>query len=222
MFDSMIPTEKVRLIKNDGQVVEDLTAIVSRESISIKGIEVDIEEGEHVERMLPTGRTERYKILESTLAPSMPIPGVGPYFRLRVRKETVIHDDGRSLVQNIGALIQGDMRGGNLTAVGTANAEVQQILNDPEMLKQAVEGFLEALVGLAKAELANSELIAYLQAVEEIKGQLETTESVEPSRLRELASTLAFLDSANGTVDLLYKAWPQVYGLISIAAAMLS
>ncbi len=81
---SDILTETFRLVKADASVVEDLrTSPVSDGLCVIIRPEIDFEEGDTLERALPSGRTEQFEILEVRYFSE--IHGLPAHYQLNVR-----------------------------------------------------------------------------------------------------------------------------------------
>ena len=120
---------------------------------------------------------------------------------------------------NIGAIVH-TMGGGSLQAVGVADAEVSQIVNDPALLHTQVEALTENLLNEVKPALSGSDLMEYVQAVQELQEQL-LAEQPDPSLLKRLTGTLAFLGDVDGTIGLMVRTWPFLYPLLLIAAERL-
>ena len=118
---------------------------------------------------------------------------------------------------NIGAIIH-EMNNGNVQAVGfSSHSELQQIVNDPALLKEKVDVLANQLIDAIKAELPAEQLIAYMKNVEELKEQLDAKES-SPSILQKIFQALSFLGDIDGTISLMTRAWPYVYPLLVIAS----
>lgn len=120
----------------------------------------------------------------------------------------------------IGAIIN-SMSGGNVQAVGDArDAQISQIVNDPELLRSQVDALVENLVNEVKSALELDELAEYVQAVQDLKEQL-LAEERDPSLIRKLMRTLSLLGDVEGTVGLMARVWSLLYPLLLIAAARL-
>jgi hypothetical protein len=118
---------------------------------------------------------------------------------------------------NIGAIIH-EMKNGNVQAVGfSSHSELQQIVNDPALLKEKVDVLANQLIDAIKAELPAEQLIAYMKNVEELKEQLDAKES-SPSILQKVFQALSFMGDIEGTISLMTRAWPYVYPLLVIAS----
>ena len=121
---------------------------------------------------------------------------------------------------NIGAIIH-SMSGGTVQAVGSAShTEISQIVNDPEMLQSQVEDLTNRLIGAVKGELAASELTVYMKTAEGLRNQLLSSEP-NPSLVKRLLGTLAFLANVEGTIGLMVRVWPYISSLLMIAATIL-
>lgn len=122
---------------------------------------------------------------------------------------------------NIGAIIHA-MSGGNVQAVvGIAeDTEISQVVNDPDLLHSQVEALTERLLDEVKSVLAGNNLIEYGQAVQSLKEQL-LAEETNPSLLKRLTRTLAFLGDIEGTIGLMVRVWTYLYPLLLIAAERL-
>lgn len=119
----------------------------------------------------------------------------------------------------IGAIIQ-TMSGGNLQAVGLANAEISQIVNDPVLLQSQVETLTSKLLETVKSELNGEVLIQYVQVVNELKQEL-LKEAPKETVFKKLANSLSFLGDIEGTISLAVRAWPYLYPLMLIAVERL-
>ncbi len=61
---SSFPREKVKLLKKNSIIIEDIDALVQSDLILIEDATLDIEEGDTIERVLPTGKSEYYLVLD--------------------------------------------------------------------------------------------------------------------------------------------------------------
>lgn len=61
---SGFPTEKVSIIKQDMRVIEDVKALVQRKMVFIEDGFLNIEEGDIIERVLPSGVKEQFRVLD--------------------------------------------------------------------------------------------------------------------------------------------------------------
>lgn len=120
----------------------------------------------------------------------------------------------------IGAIIH-SMSGGNVQAVGVAqDAEISQVVNDPELLRSQVEALTESLLNEVKPVLNIDELVEYTQAVQALREQL-LSDKPKQSLIRDFVRTVGFLGGVEGTIDLMTRVWPFLHPLLLIAAAKL-
>jgi hypothetical protein len=80
------PTEKLRLIKADGRVVENIEALVEPKKIFVDDASVIIEEGDIFERILSNGAVENYEVLDRGFYKGM--HGIPDHYQTSVRKTT--------------------------------------------------------------------------------------------------------------------------------------
>lgn len=118
----------------------------------------------------------------------------------------------------IGAIIH-SMGGGSVQAVGVAqDAEISQVVSDPDLLRSQVEALAENLVNEVKSSLKVDELAEYAEAVRELREQL-LMETPEPRSIRRLARTVGLLGDIEGTIGLMTRVWTLLHPLLLIAAA---
>lgn len=91
----------VALVKKDGSRTEGLTAVVQSHQITVYDKSLDIEEGDRIERRLPTGRVESYLILDTGFNSGMGL--VSEFYQMKVRKESAIREepDAPSVIYNV-------------------------------------------------------------------------------------------------------------------------
>jgi hypothetical protein len=87
-------TDTVSLVKKDGRRKEGVGAVVQPKEIITFDVTLDVEEGDRIERPLPTGRIESYLILDTGFNPGH--SGIPPFYQMKVRKESAIHEGGAS------------------------------------------------------------------------------------------------------------------------------
>lgn len=118
----------------------------------------------------------------------------------------------------IGAIIR-SMSGGNVQAVGVVqDAEVSQVVNDPDLLRSQVEALTEGLLDEVKHSLSVDELAEYAQAVQALRDEIVAQEP-RPSVIRKLVRVVGLLGDIEGTVGLMTRAWALLHPLLLIAAA---
>lgn len=60
---SAFPNEKVKVVKQDSNIIDNIDAIIDSKKIYIENTEIDIEEGDIIERILPSGSVERFLVI---------------------------------------------------------------------------------------------------------------------------------------------------------------
>ena len=147
------PTEKVKLIKQDSTVIENIEALVDKDHFFIDDASVDIEEGDIFQRDLPTGKCENYLVLDRGFYRAM--GGIPAHYQVSVQKQTSIPKIGNEKVvnnYNIGSAEK-------ININSTDNSVTYNITENDKAL-------METLKMLAK-ELDNSEAI--INSIEEMK-----------------------------------------------------
>lgn len=147
------PTEKVKLIKQDSTVIENIEALVDKDHFFIDDASIDIEEGDIFQRDLPTGKCENYLVLDRGFYRAM--GGIPAHYQVSVQKQTSILKIGNEKVvnnYNIGSAEK-------ININSTDNSVTYNITENDKAL-------METLKMLAK-ELDNSEAI--INSIEEMK-----------------------------------------------------
>ena len=80
------PTEKVKLIKKNGSIFENIEALVQTGKIFIEDTSVSIEEEDIIERTLPNGNKERFVVLDRGFYKGM--HGIPDNYQIKVEKES--------------------------------------------------------------------------------------------------------------------------------------
>lgn len=81
----------VTLVKSDGRQFADIPANVQPKMIFIDDGKIPIEEGDHIERLLPNGLLERYLVLDRGFFGAS--GGFKDHYQIQVRKVTAIPRD---------------------------------------------------------------------------------------------------------------------------------
>ena len=81
---SDFPTDKVTIERKNGEHDGPFDASVQGREIFVFSVAADLQEGEFVLRELPTGRVERFEIMDSNFVSD----GADSFFELKVRKAT--------------------------------------------------------------------------------------------------------------------------------------
>ena len=76
----------ISVLKPDGQRFDNLKSVVDGDSIIFDDVHVPLEEGDHIERQLPGGRTELYEVLDSGFTRGG--SSIPDFYHAKVRKTT--------------------------------------------------------------------------------------------------------------------------------------
>ena len=79
------PAEKVKIIKQDQSVIENVSALVEREKIFIDDGSLNIEEGDIIERSLPSGAKEEYVVEDRGFYRAA--HGIPDHYQIKVKKQ---------------------------------------------------------------------------------------------------------------------------------------
>jgi len=85
VFKAMM-NDRIAVVKRDGQRYDNLRGVVERTSIIFDDVHIPLDEGDHIERQLPGGRTELYEVLESGFTSGG--GGIPDFYNAKVRKTT--------------------------------------------------------------------------------------------------------------------------------------
>ncbi|MCP4614781.1 MAG: hypothetical protein GY845_39375 [Planctomycetes bacterium] len=133
-----------------------------------------------------------------------------------VRNNFVMPETSTGTRVNIGAIVH-QMSGGNLQAIGFADrADIQQIVNDPELLEEQINELVNQLLETIKAELPADKLVSYIKVTEDLKRQM-ISDSPSPTVLQRLFASLALMGDVEGAISLVARVWPFIYPLLVIA-----
>jgi len=78
------PTEKVKLLKKNGEVYENIEALVESKKIFIDDATVPVEEEDIIERTLPTGSKEQFVVIDRGFYKGM--FGIPDHYQIKVEK----------------------------------------------------------------------------------------------------------------------------------------
>lgn len=95
---SNFPTEKVRIIKQDLSVIEWVEALVESKKIFVDDGTVNIEEGDIIERVLPSGAKEQYLVVDRGFYKGM--RGIPDHYQITVEKQSTYTKVSRGQVIN--------------------------------------------------------------------------------------------------------------------------
>jgi len=91
---NFFPTEKFRLCKKNGAVVEDIEALFDPDELHIYDTSLDINEGDVFERPIPNGKVEKYEVTQCKYFVGM--PEFPPAYDCKIRKLTGLHSPTKS------------------------------------------------------------------------------------------------------------------------------
>lgn len=98
---SNFPTEKVRIIKQNTSVYNDVEALVDGSTIFIDDTSLAIEEGDIIERALPSGTKEQYLVIDRGFYRGM--HGIADHYEVKVEKQSAYTKVSRGqVIYNIG------------------------------------------------------------------------------------------------------------------------
>lgn len=80
--------DTVHIVKSDGLRLGPYKAAVSANSITIMEKSVDVDEGDHVARLIPSGKEEIYLVLLVEYSPGL--GSIPPSYSLKTQKTTAI------------------------------------------------------------------------------------------------------------------------------------
>ncbi|MFZ5945060.1 MAG: hypothetical protein ACOYVD_13230 [Bacillota bacterium] len=93
---SNFPTEKVKLLKKNGEIYEGIEALIDSEKIFIDDATVPIEEEDIIERMLPTGSKEQFIVIDRGFYKGM--HGIPDHYQIEVEKVSRYHKPARGSI----------------------------------------------------------------------------------------------------------------------------
>lgn len=155
-FFDVFPTEKVKIIKQDSEIIEDVKALVDSgtKTIFINDGTLDIEEEDIIVRTLPAGRKEEYEVIDPGFYRGDPMLGIPDEYQVKVRRKTEFFQPEKgSLINNYNIYdSEGVFIGSN---VGTIDNSIncQMSKNDVELMDslQKVASSLENATELINA-----------------------------------------------------------------------
>ena len=150
------PTEKIRLIKQDSTVFENIEALVDKDHFFIDDATVDIEEGDIFERELPTGKSESYLVIDRGFYRAM--GGIPAHYQVSVQKQTsFVKSSNEKVVNNY------NISGAEKVNINSTDNSVTYNITEND------KALMETLKMLAR-ELENSDII--IASIEEMKNSV--------------------------------------------------
>ena len=83
------PREKVKLVKKDQTIINDIDALLSKSSALIEDVSIKIEEGDYLFRNLPNGIEEKYLVTDNGYSAGSG-HGIPPHYQVKLKKVTTI------------------------------------------------------------------------------------------------------------------------------------
>lgn len=149
------PTEKIKLYKKSGEVIEDIEAIVEPKKIFIDNSSVLIEEEDIFERALSNGAVERYRVLDRGFYKGM--HGIPDHYQVSVEKTTSMP---RRISGGTVYNIQNDS--GKINIHSTDNSVYMSLTANEEQLFDTLKQLAESLSNRKEV----------IQAVDEMKQEV--------------------------------------------------
>ena len=97
-FLSNFPTEKVKIIKQNSNIIDDVNALVNGSTIFVDDASLVIEEGDVIERSLPSGTKEQYLVIDRGFYRG--IHGIKDHYQIKVEKQSAFTKVSRGHVIN--------------------------------------------------------------------------------------------------------------------------
>ena len=106
---------------------------------------------------------------------------------------------------------------GDIQAIWFADsASIDQIVGDPNSIKQIVDSLAEQLLKAIEPEISSYKLVTYKKNIQHLKAQI-TADAPSPPTLQRLFSSLSFMETIEGSIPLAAVVWPYLYPLLLIA-----
>lgn len=95
---SNFPTEKVKIIKQDLSVIDGIDALVDNLKIFIEDASVDVQEGDIIERILPSGAKEQFSVIDRGFYRGM--HGIPDHYQITVERPSTDKKDTKGQIIN--------------------------------------------------------------------------------------------------------------------------
>ncbi|MBM6830031.1 hypothetical protein H9X85_10690 [Anaerotignum lactatifermentans] len=95
---SAFPNEKVKIVKRDSSIIENIDAVIDSKKIFIENTEIDIEEGDIVERDLPSGSVEQFLVIDRGFHKGS--YGIPDHYQIKYRRQSKIIDNDDNKIIN--------------------------------------------------------------------------------------------------------------------------
>ena len=95
---SRLPTEKVKIIKQDLSIIDGVDALVQSTMVFIQDGSINIEEGDTIERLLPSGAKEQFLVVDRGFYKGM--RGIPDHYQITVERQSTYTKISRGQVIN--------------------------------------------------------------------------------------------------------------------------
>lgn len=95
---SSLPTEKVKIIKQDLSIIDGVDALVQSTMVFIQDGSINIEEGDTIERLLPSGAKEQFLVVDRGFYKGM--RGIPDHYQITVERQSTYTKISRGQVIN--------------------------------------------------------------------------------------------------------------------------
>jgi len=151
-----LPAEKVRIIKQDESVIENVAALVQREKIFIDDGTLDIEEGDVIERTLPSGAREEYIVEDRGFYRGA--HGIPDHYQIKVKKQNPY------LKSNSGRVVN------NYNITNAEKVNINSTDNSVNISANDI-AVMDTLRGIAKGLDNEAEVMSCIDAMQENVGK---------------------------------------------------
>lgn len=174
----------------------------------VQALGIDIETYERAMRELLDLNLVEEPTIRTFGSSIVPHPKLTEAGRLAI-KNGFAQPDAFPISQQIGVQINAPVSQSPIAGVvASEDVTVNQAIEsaDHEQLLEISAAYLDRIVDLVKNDLQGGQLTTYVQSIQELKSALDN-EHPDNGKLRNLLSIVAFLDNANGAIELGEKGW---------------
>ena len=157
-MDDLMP-DVITVVKADGRRYEKLKALVERAAVIFDDVRVPLDEGDHIERALPGGRTELYEVLDTGFQRGG--GAIPDFYHAKVRKTTSRSPHGGAT----NVTISGHNARLNIGSVDSSTNVVNGVVS-PEVFTELAK----ALRGAVKAQHEQERMIQQVHVLQRAVG----------------------------------------------------
>ena len=151
-----VSTEKVKIIKPDQCVIENVDALVQREKIFVDDGTLNIEEGDIIERTLPSGSKEKYLVEDRGFFREM--NGIASHYQIKVKKQNPYSKSNSGRIVN------------NYNITNAEKVNINSTDNSVNISANDI-AVMDTLRGIAKGLDNEAEVISCINAMQENIGK---------------------------------------------------